>query len=337
MNDKLQQLEEKKKELDSLKPLAKEVFKALEDWLRVELTYSSNAIEGNTLTRLETAEVIERGVSAVIPGKPLKDQLEALNHAKALEYIKKLSKEFKSHQFIIEEHIKSIHKIILEGIDDNWAGKYRQTMVYIKGTDLELPSPHKIPYLMNEFIQWLSQQQEQNPVKVAALSHLKFVTIHPFIDGNGRVGRLLMNLVLLINGYPMAIIRNEERAEYLNSLNIAQTKNNLEPFYNFIAVSVERSLDAYINAAKGKPVIPTLTEGTTPKESKLLKIGDLAKATGETVHTIRFWTKEKLLEVKDYTKGGYQLYDISMIDRAKEIRRLQNQRFTLSEIKKELV
>ncbi|PJE68156.1 Fic family protein, partial [Candidatus Shapirobacteria bacterium CG10_big_fil_rev_8_21_14_0_10_38_8] len=119
MNDKLQEklktLTEKKKELDKQKPLTAEVLKNLEGWLKVELTYSSNAIEGNTLTRLETAEVIEKGISAALTGKSLQDQLEAINHAKAVEFIKTLAKEEKSHQFITEQDIKAIHKIILTG------------------------------------------------------------------------------------------------------------------------------------------------------------------------------------------------------------------------------
>ena len=127
MNKKLQQLTKKKQQLDKYRPLPKDVIRSLEEWLKIELTYSSNAIEGNTLSRLETAEVIEKGISATISGKALKDQLEAINHAKALELIKKLARQRKSHQFITEGDIKSIHKMILTGIDNQWAGKYRPT------------------------------------------------------------------------------------------------------------------------------------------------------------------------------------------------------------------
>lgn len=129
MDDRLKKLTQKKKELDSKKPLAADVLKNLEEWLKVELTYSSNAIEGNTLTRLETAEVIERGISAVLKGKPLKDQLEAINHAKAVEFVRNLARQKKGHQFITEEDIKAIHKIILTGINDEWAGRYRESEV----------------------------------------------------------------------------------------------------------------------------------------------------------------------------------------------------------------
>lgn len=334
MNDKLKTLTQKKAQLDKLKPLPKELEQSLEDWLRVELTYSSNAIEGNTLSRIETAEVLERGTAAVIKGKPLKDQLEALNHAKALAFIKTLASTLKSHQYIKGENIKDIHKTILAGINDEWAGRYRQAEVFIRGFNIDLPQPHKVPYMMTEFEQWLQGIQE-HAVRVSADAHFKFVSIHPFVDGNGRTTRLLMNLILLMHGYPMAIIRNEERIQYLEALNTAQTKGNIQPFYAIIETAVERTLDAYINAAQGKPVLPTLTK--TPKKETLLRIGDLAKETGETVYTIRFWTKEGLLTVKDYSQGGYQLYNPAMVERTKEIRRLQNEeRLTIAEIKERL-
>ncbi len=118
MKNKLQELTEKKKKLAKLKPLSPEALKSLEEWLKVELTYSSNAIEGNTLSRIETAEVIEKGVSAALTGKPLKDQLEAINHSKAINYIKTLVKQRKGHQSVTEVDVKAIHKIILAGINN---------------------------------------------------------------------------------------------------------------------------------------------------------------------------------------------------------------------------
>ena len=328
----------KKKKLDSLKPISEVTLKILEDWLKVELTYSSNAIEGNTLTRRETAEVIERGISAVISGKPLKDLLEARNHAEALDFIKDLAKKRKGQQFITEEDICATHKIILSGINDDWAGTYRQTAVFIKGSNAEFPPPKKVPILMKDFINWLKGQQENHPVRIAADAHFKFVSIHPFIDGNGRTTRLLMNLILIMNGYPMAIIQNEERSDYLATFDVARIENNIQPLYDLVEEAVERSLDAYINAAEGKPVIPGLLgEGIEISKDKLLKIGQLAKATGQTLPTIRWWTKEGLLKVAKYTDSGYLLYEPSEINRAKEIKYLQDsQRLTLSEIKEKL-
>ena len=340
MDKALKLLTKKKQQLENLRPLAKNITKELEAWLRVELTYSSNAIEGNTLTRLETAELLEKGTGAVISGRPLKDQLEAVNHAQALDFIKRLAQQKKGHQFITEKDIKDIHQIILTGIDDPWAGKYRRTEVFVKGTDVEFPSPPEVPYLMAEFTQWLEGRQEEHPVRVAADAHFKVVSIHPFIDGNGRTARLLMNLVLISNSYPMAVIRNEDRTEYLQAVNKGQKENNLRSFYKIIELAVDRSLAAYISAAKGKSPLPPLTKGLRLDKktaSKLLKIGDLAKETNETVPTIRYWTNEGLLEVADYTPGGYQLYDQSMINRIKKIRQFQEEkRLSIAEIKKEL-
>ena len=334
---KLDELTLKKKKLDSLKLIQGKTLQNLEDWLKVELTYSSNAIEGNTLSRMETAEVIEKGVSATISGKPLKDQIEAINHAKAIEFIKDLARKRKSHQFITEEDILSIHKIILSGIIDEWAGKYRQTQVFIKGTNIDLPKPAEVPVLMRKFVEWLSDQQEEHPIKVAIDVHFKFESIHPFVDGNGRVGRLLLNLILIINGYPMAIIRNEERTQYLQALNVAQTKREFILLDELIENAVERSLDAYIAAAEGKAFIPNLLGETSEDTDKLLKIGELAKAASESTATIRYWTKEGFLKVAKYSQGGYQLYDSSQIDRAKEVRYLQDQqRLTIAEIKEKL-
>src|SRR3989344_9562720 len=211
MDNLLRQITEKKQKLDKFKPLSPELVKNLEEWLKIELTYSSNAIEGNTLSRIETAEDIERGTAAVISGKPLKDQLEAINHAKAIEFIKEMAKKRNGHQFITEQDILNIHKIILSGIQDDWAGKYRRTEVFIRGSDVQFPSPKAVPLAMQEFIDWLISSQEEHPVKIAADAHFKFVSIHPFVDGNGRTTRLLMNLILILNGYQMAIIRNEDR------------------------------------------------------------------------------------------------------------------------------
>ena len=335
IEDLLKRLAAKKEQLDKLRPLPKELEQSLDSWLGVEFTYSSNAIEGNILTRIETAEVLERGVAAVIKGKQLKDQLEALNHAKALEFIKTQSRILKSHQYITEEKIKAIHKIILAGINDEWAGKYRETEVFIRGFNVDLPQPKKVPYMMAEFEQWL-QGIEEHAVRVAADAHYKFVAIHPFVDGNGRTARLLMNLILLIHGYPMAIIHNEERTQYLEILNAAQTKGNLEPFYTMVATAVERTLDAYINAVQGKPVLSNLIP-TSPKTNKLLRIGELAKETGETIHAIRHWVEKGLVEVAEHTGVGYQLFDRSMIERVREIRRLQKEeRLSIAEIKRRL-
>ena len=334
MNNKLKELTSKKEKLQALlKNKPKNFQNQLDEWVRVELTYSSNFIEGNTLTRQQTAEVIERGVSVVIKNKPLKDQLEALNHSKAIDLIRKIAEQVKSHQFISEADIKDIHKTILAGIDDYNAGSYRQTEVFIKGvSDVAFPQPNQILIKMRQLIEWLERQQETHPVTIAANLHYKFVTIHPFIDGNGKTGRLLMNLVLLLNNYPLAIIRAEERQEYLDSLHKLQTKKNNKDYYSLIYRAVERSLDAYFNLAQGKPALTPFGD-----ISGLLKIGEVASNAEVTIPTVRFYIDAGLIKPTKRSKGNFMMFQPNVVKTIKKIKKLQkNKRLSIVEIKKEL-
>jgi Fic family protein len=186
----------------------------------------------------------------------------------------------------------------------------------------------KVPDLMKGFVKWLVSPNTEHAIKLSADAHYKLVSIHPFVDGNGRTARLLMNLLLMQEGYPPALIRKEDRKRYITSIERGQLRGSLQDYHEIILEAVERSLDIYLEALEPKET----KEGV--KMNELLKIGELAKETGETVYTIRFWTKEGLLMVKDFTEGGYQLYEPSMIERAKEIRRLQGEkRLTIAEIK----
>lgn len=273
------------------------------------------------MTRIETAEILKKGVSAVVSGRSLREQLEAINHDQAINMIKKLALQRSGHQFITQADILGIHKLILKGINDAWAGRLRNCEVF---------------GLVQEFVGWLEGQQGVHPVQVAAQAHFKLVTIHPFIDGNGRTARLLMNLILLLNGYPQVVIRNEDRIEYLRIINLGQKQDKLEPFYQFVAEAVERSLDAYLQAAKGKSFLSDFVIETTEKQSEkeFLKIGQLAKTIGETQATIRHWVELGLLEVASHTESGYQLFNQKQIQQVKKIRQLQReQRLSLREIK----
>lgn len=239
-------LTKKKKLLDKYRPLPPEVLKNLDEWFRVELTYTSNAIEGNTLSRRETALVIEEGIT--VEGKSLREHLEAVNHKEALEFIKDLTRKTKKD--LAEKDILSIHELILSKIDDKNAGRYRKVPVMIAGTNVILPKPQGVPHLMKNFFTWLITIQDEHSVKIATDAHYKFVSIHPFIDGNGRVARLLMNLLLIQEGYPPAFIKKQERKRYLDSLEQAQLGGSLGDFYNLIGETVERSLDIYLEMGK---------------------------------------------------------------------------------------
>jgi Fic family protein len=225
LDEILKRITKKKSKLDDFRPLPSELVKNLETWYDVECTYSSNAIEENTLTRKETALVVEKGLT--ISGKTIQEHLDVINHMKALEVIKKLSVK-KRHTLTIHD-ILDIHKIILKKIDDNNAGVLRRMDVRILGSTTIFPNYMKVPQLIDEYISWLVTFQD-HPAKVAALAHLKLVGVHSFIDENGRTVRLIMNLLLLQDGYPIAVIKKEDRLKYINAVEKAVQHGNENDF-----------------------------------------------------------------------------------------------------------
>lgn len=208
--NKIQYCDRLKAELDELRPLKKEELVQLRSFFRVGQTYSSNALEGNTLTEVETKVVIEDGLT--VSGKPLREIYEATGNAKAFDYMMDISRK----NLFDEGDILELHRIFFHQIDLNEAGSYRSTRVFISGTDLKLPEPDRVPSLMSSFVSQLSIRKEQlHPVEFASWVHNEFVTIHPFVDGNGRTARLLMNLALIQAGYTVTIIPPIYRVQYL--------------------------------------------------------------------------------------------------------------------------
>lgn len=321
----INRLTDKKKLLDGFLPLPSTLVRNLDDWFRVELTYTSNAIEGNTLTRQETVLVVEKGLT--VGGKTLIEHLEATNHAHALDWIKEQIKRKPPN--LSEKDILHIHDIILKGIDDYNSGHYRSVPVRISGSAVVLTNPQKIPDLMAAFSDWLAKNQGLHPVELAAEVNYRLVTIHPFVDGNGRTARLLMNMILLMSGYPAAIIRKRDRLAYIESLEKAQLGGPKDDYFKIISKAVDRSLDIYLKAVRGEEADPI-------ENDKFMKIGELTKQVGQSNSTIRHWTKEGLLSVAEVTAAGYQLYAPEMIERIKKIHNLKKQRFTLQEIKEKL-
>jgi len=333
MDKILELLTKKKKELDSYRPLPPEQLKNLEEWFDIEYTYTSNAIEGSTLNRSETAMVVEKGLD--VKGKTIKEHQEAVNHDKAISFVRTLLN--KGHQFISEDDIKRIHKMILSGIDDDWAGKYRMTDVFIRGADVEPPPPHHVPFKMRDLVGWLELQQETHPAKTAADLHFRFVAIHPFIDGNGRTARLLMNLVLMQNGFPLAIIKMEDRNKYIDAINEATVTGDLTDFYQVIFSAVERSLDAYLAAAHGESILPLYLDPEKPKKDELFKIGELSRAAKVPIPTIRHYIKERLIRPTTRSQGGFMLFVPELVKRIENIKRLQEEdNLSLEEIRREL-
>ena len=249
MQNMLDRITEKKKKLDSYRPLPSALLNNLEEWYKIELTYTSNAIEGNTLSRSETALVVGKGIT--IGGKTIREHLEAINHADAFDYIKGFVGKKKNE--INLRDILLLHSLILKRIDDKHAGVIRKVFASIAGSDSKLPDPIKVPQLMDEFVDWLHTVQD-HPATIAADAHHRLVSIHPFVDGNGRSARLLMNLLLMQEGYPPAIIKNDNRKKYFAALEHAHTTGDMAQFRYFIYTAIEASLDDYLDAA-GKTII----------------------------------------------------------------------------------
>jgi Fic family protein len=231
--------------ISSYRPIKKQLLKQIKEYFRIGLAYSSNALEGNSLTETETKIVIEDGIT--IGGKPVKDHFEALGHSEAYD----LLYDFAKGQEITEANIKELHRLFYYRIDEKQAGKYRKHKVIITGTKFIPPPPEQIPGLMKVFVNNIPNYREKlHPVEFAAIIHKELVMIHPFIDGNGRAARLLMNLALLQAGYPIAIIPPVLRREYLNSLNMIH-QGKEKPFIDFIAGVCYESSKEYLRLLEG--------------------------------------------------------------------------------------
>jgi len=218
--------------------LEKNIF---EFW-RINLTYNSTAIEWNTLTEMETKLVVEDWIS--IWNKKVVEILEVKNHAKALDYVIDLSKKIKINQ-IDENIILEIHKIILQWINDEEAWKYRNCRVRISWSSVVFPNYIKIPQLMNDFVNWIKTTND-DVVNVVIKLHLKFVSIHPFVDGNWRVARLLFNLALLTEWFPLISIRVKNREKYLKSIEKAQLTWNEKEYIDFMLWEIIKNLEEYL-------------------------------------------------------------------------------------------
>ena len=267
----------------------KEMYK----WLKTELAYTSNAIEGNTLTRKETELVIDDGITST--SKPIKDYIEAINHAKAFEKIIVFLKENKN---INENFILDIHKIILTGLDNDNAGFYRNCRVRISGSTVIMPNPLKVPDLMINFYNWLDENMDNEPL-TAILAHLKFVSIHPFVDGNGRCARLLMNTILLQFGFVPIVIRPTDRKRYLSVIENYQLKGDEKPYTNFMLNLLNRTM---------KVLITMLDTDIDIEPNKLLTISKYAELKNVPISTIRYWIKVGKIKPASYTDSGYMLF-----------------------------
>lgn len=234
-------IDRKKKQLDQKRPLPVHTVRSIREHLIVNWTYHSNAIEGNTLTLSETKVALE-GIT--VGGKTIREHLEAINHKDAILYVEEI---VKNKEDLSEWQIRNIHRLILKGIEDEHAGVYRKENVITGGSLHTPPNSVQVPVRMEEFILWYSDEgQHRHPVERAAIVHIDFVGIHPFVDGNGRTARLLLNFELMKHGYPPIVIRKENRSEYYTALDHAHTTHDNALFTALVARLLEQTFDQYL-------------------------------------------------------------------------------------------
>ncbi|MBU9713447.1 Fic family protein [Evansella tamaricis] len=243
-----EQINQKKGLLDANRPLPKYTVKSLREKLLLEWTYNTNAIEGNTLTINETKVVLE-GIT--VGGKTLREHLEVLNHRDAIHFVEEIVQKGDP---LSEWQIKNLHRLVLKGIDDEYAGVYRDQQVFISGARHIPPAPFLIKEEMEQFMAWYEQAETKklHTVTRGAMLHAIFVGIHPFIDGNGRTSRLLLNLELMKDGFPPIVIKVENRIAYYEALDKAHTQKEYDDFIKLVAREVEDSLNLYLSTINKK-------------------------------------------------------------------------------------
>jgi len=270
-------LEEKLKKLNKLRPISQSLLLKLKERFVVEMTYNSNAIEGNTLTLKETYWVIQQGIT--VKGKSLIDHLEAKNHKEALDFLYEIIEH--GRNFTFSEHlIRELHSLIIQDINKNIAGRYRNVDVFIAGTEHVPPKSFDVPFKMRELVEWAKKNHKKmHIIEFAAIFHHKFVHIHPFQDGNGRVGRLLMNIFLMQYGFPITIIQKNDRQKYHRVLEAADN-GNYKPLVLLVAQAVLRSLNIYLDVltpSKQKENLINLAEAIKFCSYSQAYLGKLAK------------------------------------------------------------
>jgi len=243
----LEKVDAQKAQLDELRPLPKNTVRSLREKFWVEMTYHSNAIEGNTLTLKETKLLLEDGIT--VGGKPFVDHLEARNHKEAILFTHEVAAGEKQ---LSEGVIKSIHQIVVMGLDEAEPGSYRKQQVFISGTDYEPPEPIQVPALMQDLVKWHKEADDLHPVKRAVLLHNKLVEIHPFVDGNGRTARLLVNVEMIKGGYLPVVIRREDREQYYDAVEAWVKKEDPWQFAAMVANALGEMLETYLRAVRSR-------------------------------------------------------------------------------------
>ena len=323
-NSEFRALSRRVQDMRSAGQLSGDVLYRIRRFFRLKDIYHSNAIEGNALDIGETRTVVESGMT--ITGKPLKDQAEARNLSHALDFLDQLAKD--SSRPIVENDIRQLHELVLKGIADDEAGRYRTTPVEISGSEYSPPRPESIRAQMTEFSDWMAGASAPtsnefagiNGLLFAAAAHTWFVTIHPFVDGNGRVARLIMNLFLMRYGFPIAIISKEDRFRYYDALEASQA-SDLTPFSGLLAECVNESLEEWERAVAEQQEqtewVQSLAEKLTEPERRETHneyevwrnaVGLLKSFFREVADKINKTTFVVNVYFKDYGELGFEKY-----------------------------
>ncbi len=326
MNRFIQKIEELQAEINSRKPFSEEVLKLWQEKLRIDWTYNSNAIEGNTLTYGETAFFLREGLTS--EGKPLEDYLEAKNHAEAIDYLLDI---IKGDREITEGFIKELHALLLKDIHFTYAkggngqlikkplnaGKYKilpNHVLTISGKIHKYTDPIHVKDDMEELIKWFNKEKAINIIEKACVFHYKFVAIHPFDDGNGRMARLLMNLILMKAGYPPCVIKNINRRKYLEGLELIDTEKKYQPFVVFICGELLSTQKIMLDILEGKEDV---NADYSRKMNKIEREEKILNIIGENPISIS-QIIEKIPQIKRPTLKS----DLNRLLKAKKIKRV---------------
>ena len=297
----LARLEAKKAQLDALRPLPPAAVRWLRERLTLEWIYNSNAIEGNTLTLHETRLILETGLT--IGGKSLREHFEVLNHRQAIDYVESLvaagaRQPGRGERRVTPAEVRQIHRLVLARIDDGEAGQYRKLPVHIAGAGHRPPEAWQVPQLVSDWSDWLAGPAlALQPVVRAALAHHRLVAIHPFADGNGRTARLVMNLLLMADGYPPVVIEKAQRRQYYRVLARADGGDD-GPLTNFVGRAAERSLILYLEACTPRGAPP-------PPEEEWIPLRQAAQGTPYSQEYLSLLARKGRLEAVKRGRNWY--------------------------------
>ena len=336
MSNVIEEIDRLKKELDALRPLPSDVLDRVAQKLRIESNYHSNAVEGNSLTLGETRSLILHGLTA--RGKPMRDHLDIKGHDEA---VKAMEDAVRRDEAFNEVFIRNLHEVLLKEPYENDAitpdgqrvkrriaiGEYKTQPNNVRTSTGEIyyfTPPEQVKPAMGDLIDWYRRQENEgeHPIIIAATFHYRFIRIHPFDDGNGRLARLLMNMILIKHGYTVAVVPVEERDQYIGMLEQADKTEDLAEFITYIAHCCEHTLNLHLKAARGEEIEDV---GDINKEIAIFK-RSLQKSTGETINAkeyadkvlypLLFYCKEKLERFSDVFGSVHTFVSSSSVRKA---------------------